>query len=398
MRVLISAYACEPGRGSEPGAGWAWARAAAERHDVWLVTRSNNAPLIEEAIAAEPSLRLHPVYLDLPERWRFWKRGGRGVHLYYLIWQFLVRREAKSLHVVHRFDVAHHLTFAVDWMPAGVVGIPGLPAIWGPVGGAVKMPWNLWRWLGWRGLLTEAIRTAATGVMRRMFGDRTARRSAIVVAQNPDVARRFARHPRVIVEPNTALDVDAMRDVSWGDRRADTTKNALFVGRLIPLKGLRLAVAALAEPGLEQWQLDVCGEGPERRPALRLARRFGVAARVDFLGQLPRSEVLGRLGQADALVLPSMHDAAGWAVGEAATLGVPSVVLDVGGPPAQLAGLGRAVPARGSQTPAEIAEALRDLPSDRRPTDRWSATRLGERVDAWYRLVGASDAPRAAAS
>lgn len=42
MRVLVSAYACTPGRGSEPGAGWEWAAAAARENWVLLLTRSNN--------------------------------------------------------------------------------------------------------------------------------------------------------------------------------------------------------------------------------------------------------------------------------------------------------------------------------------------------------------------
>ena len=34
MKVLISAYACEPAKGSEPVVGWTWALAAAREHDV----------------------------------------------------------------------------------------------------------------------------------------------------------------------------------------------------------------------------------------------------------------------------------------------------------------------------------------------------------------------------
>jgi allantoicase len=85
MKVLISAYACEPGKGSEPGAGWEWSRAAALEHEVWVLTRTKNALAIERALANEPHLRLHPVYIDLPAWARFWKRGQRGVHLYYLL-------------------------------------------------------------------------------------------------------------------------------------------------------------------------------------------------------------------------------------------------------------------------------------------------------------------------
>ena len=31
MKVFLSAYACEPGKGSEPGVGWSWAQGLADR-------------------------------------------------------------------------------------------------------------------------------------------------------------------------------------------------------------------------------------------------------------------------------------------------------------------------------------------------------------------------------
>ena len=41
----MSAYACEPGKGSEPGVGWAVALEMARYHDIWVITRANNRPL-----------------------------------------------------------------------------------------------------------------------------------------------------------------------------------------------------------------------------------------------------------------------------------------------------------------------------------------------------------------
>ena len=39
MRVLLSAFQCSPGRGSEPGNGWHWATSLAEYgHDVTVLT------------------------------------------------------------------------------------------------------------------------------------------------------------------------------------------------------------------------------------------------------------------------------------------------------------------------------------------------------------------------
>ena len=46
LRVLISAYACEPGKGSEPGV-WNFSKEMAKHHDLWVLTRLNNREIIE---------------------------------------------------------------------------------------------------------------------------------------------------------------------------------------------------------------------------------------------------------------------------------------------------------------------------------------------------------------
>ena len=57
MKVLLSAYACEPNKGSEPGVGWNWAIEIARLgHKVWVLTRANNQPSIDSK------------YLSLPEK------------------------------------------------------------------------------------------------------------------------------------------------------------------------------------------------------------------------------------------------------------------------------------------------------------------------------------------
>src|SRR4051794_6587711 len=109
VKVVMSAYACRPGGTSEPGLGWAWACAAAERHEVWLVTRERGRPYIEAALQAEPGLRLRPVYLDTPSWTRRWKQGRRGLYLYCCIWQVLAWKTISRMHRDIGFDVGHHI-------------------------------------------------------------------------------------------------------------------------------------------------------------------------------------------------------------------------------------------------------------------------------------------------
>ena len=55
MNILISAYACEPNKGSEPGVGWNWAIELSKHHNVWVITRDNNKSTIESYIKENPS-------------------------------------------------------------------------------------------------------------------------------------------------------------------------------------------------------------------------------------------------------------------------------------------------------------------------------------------------------
>lgn len=387
-RVLIGAYAASPGEEPEAGAGWALATAAAHDHDVWLVTRPRFRDAIETALAEDATLAAHltVVFHDLPARIVAMKRRTLDLYWYYVAWQLALGRLAARLHREHRFDVVHHATWANDWLPAGVAHVRDVPFVWGPVGGATAVPLRrLRRWLGVRGLLTELVRGALTAVPRRIWGDRHAARATVVVAQNHEVATRFRRARRVVVEPNAALDrhadvLAALPPVP----RSDDAPRAVFVGRLVAWKGVRLALEALARPAVDDWRLDIYGDGYERQALETMVHRLGLQDRVEFLGHRPRTEVLAAFANADAMLFPSMHDQAGWVAAEASSLGCPVVCLPLGGPHL-LAGPNARVVSLDGDIPANLADALAATRHHRgTPHDDWTRDRLVARVGEWY--------------
>lgn len=275
------------------------------------------------------------------------------------------------------------MTFANDWLPRGAARLAGPALVWGPVGGASELPVRrLAPWLGPRGIVVEVLRVAGTALPRRVWGDRTARRAALVVAQNPDVAIRFRRWGPVVIEPNAAfaeLPVAAPHVP-----RQDGQHVAVFAARLLAWKGGRLAIAAIAHPLLTDWRLDIYGTGYEGRALRRLAARLGVTDRVRFLGHQPRSVVLAAFAAADAMVFPSMHDQAGWVAAEASALGTPVVCLPLCGPPL-LAGDNARVASLEGGIVANVARELdRTLREPGAPYGRWTADRLPRLVDEWY--------------
>jgi glycosyltransferase involved in cell wall biosynthesis len=328
--VLLSAYACEPDRGSEPGSGWNWARAAARDHDVWVLTRANNRPAIERALERAPVPSLRFVYLDLPAWARSWKRHGRGVRLYYVLWQLRAATAARRLHREHRFDVVHHLTFANMWLPALVWAAPA-PFVLGPIAGGQRVPWRLYGTLGVRGAATELLLLGLRPLSRVnplvRFGWR---RASVILVTNEETRRALptSHRGRCLVRTNASIDVP----LPSPPRQDSGAPVAFYGGRLTRFKGVSVAIGAVRL--LPAWRFVVAGDGPDRRRLERLALEEGLDGRVTFCGQLSQERLWRELAAARALVLPSLKEGASFVAAEAQAHGVPVVAFDRGGPAA----------------------------------------------------------------
>lgn len=371
LKVLVSAYACEPGKGSEPGVGWNWVKQIARiAEEVWVITRANNQEVIEQALAKEPLPNVHWVYFDLPRWARFWKKGQRGAHLYYYLWQIAAYRIGRRLHKQVGLDLVHHVTFVNYWLPSFLALLP-VPFIWGPVGGGESAPKAFYRTFSWQGRLYESLRGLVRSLMERdSFTRMTARRAALALATTPETAARLKRlgAGKVIVISQVALPGDEMALLGSLPVRDGNPFRLLSLGRLLHWKGFHLGLQAFARfvrdfPRSEHW---IVGDGPERRNLERLARDLGVADRVHFWGALPRGEALEKLVECDALVHPSLHDSGGWVCIEAMAAGRPVICLDLGGPALQVTEeTGIKVPALSpGQVVMELAGAMKCLAED----------------------------------
>ena len=404
MKVAIGAFACGPGGGSEPGAGWEWTRAAALRHDVWVFTDRSWIEEIRDAVRAEPELRLTAVDVGAPSWADYPGDFGRAERMRYAAWQYFLRRAVRAKHAEVGFDITHHVTYAADWMPTGIV-LPDVPFVWGPVGGTAPLPYQFRDQLGDRQVAVEAARGVITAAGRVVCGEYLSRRASVMLAANEDVARRF-RRARPRIEPNIALHLDqlpvatagpslrggpAAESVPAGVGKPDQAKRAVFAGRLLAWKGVRLAIEAIARPHAAGWTLDIYGTGPDEEQIRATIDRLGVGDRVTLHGQRPRADVLAALASCDALLFPSMHDSAGWVVAETLALGRPVICLDIGGPAMQVGEVNRfGVGFRGirvrpyGDVVGALARALRDCPGPLEPDRRFDVERLPDLLDEIY--------------
>jgi len=341
MKILVSAYACEPGKGSEPAVGWNWVQQISRFHEVWVITRANNFGPIEAELARHPLPGVHWLYFDLPRRVSFWKKGQRGVHLYYYLWQMGVYRLARKLHAQIRFDLIHHVTFAQYEIPS-FLGLIGAPFIWGPVGGGESAPLAFWVDLSRRGKVFELRRNlgrsfAAIDPVTRV----TAHRCQCALATTEETARRLRKlgARRVIVHPEFGMTKEEMQYFCGFPVRSSGTFRLISMGRLIHWKGFHLALRAFARfhASYPESVYLIPGEGPDCARLKALAHKLGVQQSVVFWGKLPTlDEVYSKLAQSDVLVHPALHEAFGNACLEALSAGRPVICLDLGGPSLQV--------------------------------------------------------------
>jgi len=352
--------------GSEPGVGWNISKELAKHHEIWVLTRSDNRPMIEAELEKNPIAGFNFIYCDLPGV-SWWKKGLQGVHLHYHLWQIKVYFIARKLHREIGLDIIHHITYVKYSSPSFLSLLP-IPFIWGPVGGGESAPKSFWKDLNLRGKVYEILRDWS-----RLIGEQdpfvrmTACRSRIAYATTENTAQRLmaigCKNVQVVSQVGLSTEeVEQMAQYPPLDDQAHL--RFISVGRLLHWKGFYLGLQAFAQASLpldaEYW---IVGQGPEYLELQSLAIDLGIHSQVKFLSEMPRVELMQTIGTCLALVHPSLHESGGFVCLEALAAGRPVICLDLGGPAVQVTEkTGFKIPA---QTPeqaiSEMAKAMTRL-------------------------------------
>lgn len=331
QRILLSAFACSPLWGSEPGVGWRWACELAARHEVTVLTHAYFRDQVEDALARQPVPGLRFEYFRVP---------GVGGHphrqlnsrLYYWLWQFTVRRHVRRWLREHPQDLIHHLTWGSYRLPSFLVGL-GVPTVIGPVGGGEGAPERWYRSWPPKERLFYRVRALSIAVSRwDPFVMWSMSRAACVLAKTPqtrDALPSFARHKAV---ETSEIGVAAVAQPRGAPPAR--TLQLLYAGRLLGGKGVPYLVQAmrlLRERGVD-CQLSLAGDGRLQPWVEAQVARHRLHEYVRLLGKVPRERMDALYDASDLLCFPSWHDSSGNVVTESLARGLPVLCLDVGGP------------------------------------------------------------------
>jgi glycosyltransferase involved in cell wall biosynthesis len=340
MKVLLSAYACEPGRGTELGVGWNTVREVARHCEVWVLTRPDDGrEAIEAELARNPVPNLHFVYFTLPIWGDGWTWGQGAFQIHYYLWQVQAYFVARRLHREIDFNLAHHVTFVKHSTPSFLSLLP-IPFILGPVGGGETAPKAFFQDFSWRGKLYEALRSLSRWLGERdPFARITVKRSALAWATTDDTAQRLVAMggKNVQILSQVGLLPEEVAQLAQYPLLNEVPVRFISIGRFLHWKGFHLGLRAFAQASLpaeaEYW---IVGKGVEEEALQCLAIDLGIASQVKFLHEMPRTDLLQKLGTCMALVHPSLHESGGFVCLEAMAAGRPVICLDLGGPAVQV--------------------------------------------------------------
>ena len=344
-RVLLIAEAANPEWVSVPLVGWSHARALADVADIHLITHARNRDAILRAgwqersdfTALDSDAIARPLWIASR-----YLRGGAGkgwtvatalsgIAYYYferLLWrEFGQRIRGGEFQLVHRLTP---LSPTVASLLAAKCQRANVPFVLGPLNGGLPWPtgfhqarWKEREWLSY-----------ARSAYKCMPGYHATRRcaSALIVGSGAtwqQMPRQY--HEKCIYIAENAIDPQRFSQAAHHSPK--TPLRVVFLGRLVPYKGIDMLLEAIAPLArANQITLEIIGDGPLMNQLRKYVEQQQLETAVSFAGWIDHQRVQEKLAGASVFAFPSVREFGGGVVLEAMALGLVPIVVDYGGP------------------------------------------------------------------
>jgi glycosyltransferase involved in cell wall biosynthesis len=336
-RVLLSAYQCAPGTGSVSQIGWEWYSRLSQQLPVTLITHSRNRERL--AAAGAPFFGSSVLYIDtewfarpLYRLASFLFRNSE--HLVFLVSSldfFLYDLIAvKTLRrFMTRFDLIHAVT---PVSPLAVTRLHklGAPLIVGPWNGGVSTPSGLKEIMRADSEWLYALRSFG-----RMFDRLTGctRNASRVLSATGATDRCLAHNVAAERMLENGVDLDLFHPRPENIQLDGPELRVLFVGRLIPAKGLSMLIAAVAKVrSVIPILITIVGEGKFRETLERQVVENDLSRLITFVGPKTQVQIASLMREHHLFCLPSVRESGGAVLLEAMASGIPVVAIANGGP------------------------------------------------------------------
>lgn len=373
LSVLVNAYACSPGMGSEPGMAWNWCVNLAKHCELHIITEGEFRDKIETVVPTLPQGgNMHFYYNPVSEEIRkmCWNQGDWRFYKYYREWQWRTYEMAREICRDTRIDILHQLNMIGFREPGYLWKMEGIPFVWGPIGGLKQFPVAYLKGAGMKMQLFNRLKNCIN-VCQIKYGKRVGNalhRASLLISSIPDSYRAIKnyRHLESAIIPETGCFPS--EDVPLG--RFDGKEfHVMWVGKFDFRKQLPLALRAVAKAGNPHIHLDVYGTGSDGQvaSAKQLARMSGIERQVAWHGSQSNHAVMEAMRKAQLFFFTSVSEDTSTVVLEAVSNRLPVLCFDACGMAAVIDDkVGRKIPlSNPQQSVDDFAEALNAFERDR---------------------------------
>ncbi|MDF4201843.1 glycosyltransferase family 4 protein [Maribacter sp. SA7] len=375
-KILISAYACSPIKGSEEGRGWNWALGLAEiGYNVYCVTNFDDKDYIEEEVKRLNLPNLHIEFVKLA--WgldeKLFDPNKKSVYLHYYLWKKKASNRVLDLHKQHNFDIAHHVSYGSIQQGSCLYKLENCKIIFGPVGGGqMALPifkqyfGNAWTTEIIRGWVSKFLLLFSTSLHR------TLKKATYIISTNGETKMLLDESEFSDSSKSRLTDIYAIpksyNNLEFIERSEHKVLNIIWIGRVIPRKGLNLSLHALSfVPKNIPYKLTIVGGGKSSKLIEKWIKEYNLdSSKIEVLGKVPFAEVDKEYRKADIMLFCSMRDTSGTQIMEAMAYSLPLVVLNISGA-RNLVPENCAIkidPSEGDGTAKDIAKAIIEFQSN----------------------------------
>jgi glycosyltransferase involved in cell wall biosynthesis len=327
--------------GSVSQIGWEWFRRLEPQCQLTLLTHKRNQTALEAAGAplgdsqiiyidseffAGPLYRLASWLFPHSEHPRFLIASADFFVFDYLAWAAAKRLIDQGQH----FDVVHQVT-PVSPMAATRLHRLDLPLVLGPWNGGMDSPNTFPEIMKKESKWLYPIRNLGR-IADTLLGSTRKARLIFTATQATlkTIPSRYQTKCSKLLE--NGVNLDWFQAVTFPMPPSDRVPlHVLFVGRLLPFKGVEMLLEAVKQLNFPV-RVSIVGEGPERKVLEALAEQPALHGKIHFTGNVPLQDIATILQQAHVFCLPSIRESGGAVLLEAMAVARPVIAVDFGGP------------------------------------------------------------------
>ena len=340
MKILVSAYACNPYQGSELALGWNWLRELNNFNQITALTSHTNKKDIENFIYENPNSmeNVNFIYVDVPHS--SWHVGYKFEHIYYILWQNQALKVAKKILKNEHFDLVHHITYATCILPTKMHKL-NLPFLYGPVGGGENIPSIIKYPMKISNRITEIIRACVKFFFRLTPNfKKTIKKASLILTTTEETKLIIPKKYQKKVEIFQGIGLSKDFFLPEPSPKENSIPKFLITGRMLYWKGFEMAIKAFLNAlntGFKA-ELVVLGSTENNKKYIKFQNHLkslcknNLDKEIKFMNNIDHNKMKFFYDQFDVFINCSLRDSGCFCVMEAMSRALPSIVVNTGGP------------------------------------------------------------------